>query len=172
MRQGKNVLCLAWTGLLLSSFPAQAIPARGQQATGSEWSPAEPAAGQQWASGEGLPDSPGAIRSRLQEQESQQSTAQSTQLPAVLETAKPQPPAQSLSSLPTPQKPVGTAAASPATVSGMAASQPAGAAIAPAKQHRARTILIRVGAIVGAGAAVGTVVALTRATPSKPPGAR
>jgi hypothetical protein len=28
-----------------------------------------------------------------------------------------------------------------------------------------------VGAILGAGAAVGTVIALTQATPSKPPGA-
>jgi hypothetical protein len=55
-------------------------------------------------------------------------------------------------------------------VSGVAASQPAGVAIAPAKQRRVRTIVIRVSAIVGAGAAVGTVAALTRATPSKPPG--
>jgi hypothetical protein len=56
-------------------------------------------------------------------------------------------------------------------VSGVAASQPAGVAIAPAKQRRVRLIVIRVGAILGAGAAVGTVVALTQATPSKPPGA-
>jgi hypothetical protein len=34
-----------------------------------------------------------------------------------------------------------------------------------------RTIVIKVGAIVGAGAALGTVIALTAATPSKPPGA-
>jgi hypothetical protein len=45
------------------------------------------------------------------------------------------------------------------------------AAIAPAKQHRTRTIVIKVGAIIGAGVAVGTIVALTAATSSKPPGA-
>jgi hypothetical protein len=51
------------------------------------------------------------------------------------------------------------------------AAQPAGAAIAPAKQRRVRTIVLKVGAILGAGAAIGTVVALSAATPSKPPGA-
>ncbi|MFZ0806235.1 MAG: hypothetical protein WAN03_08640, partial [Candidatus Sulfotelmatobacter sp.] len=55
--------------------------------------------------------------------------------------------------------------------SGIAASQPAGVAIAPAKQHRVRTLILRTGAIIGAGVAIGTVVALTAATPSKPPGA-
>lgn len=47
-----------------------------------------------------------------------------------------------------------------------------GVAIAPAKQRRVRTIVIRVSAMVGAGAAVGAVAALTRAPPSKPPGPR
>ncbi len=72
---------------------------------------------------------------------------------------------------PSPEKPVGTAAAGIIPASGIAASQPAGVAIAPAKQHRVRTILIRTGAIIGAGVAVGSVVALTEATPSRPPGA-
>jgi len=66
---------------------------------------------------------------------------------------------------------VGTAAAEAPYVSGVAASQPAGVAIAPAKQRRLRTILIRTGAIIGAGVAIGTVVALSEATSSKPPGA-
>lgn len=70
-----------------------------------------------------------------------------------------------------PQKPVGTAAAGAIPASGIAASQPAGVAVAPAKQHRVRTIVIRMGAIIGAGVAVGSVVALTEATSSKPPGA-
>jgi len=69
------------------------------------------------------------------------------------------------------QKPVGTAAAGTPIASGIAASQPAGVAIAPARQHRVRTIVLRTGAIIGAAIAVGTVVALTAATPSKPPGA-
>lgn len=69
------------------------------------------------------------------------------------------------------QRPVGTAAAEAPKVSGVTAAQPSGAAIAPARQHRVRTIVLRVGAILGASAAVGTVVALSAATPSKPPGA-
>jgi hypothetical protein len=70
-----------------------------------------------------------------------------------------------------PQKPVGTATAEAPDTTGIAASQPAGAAIAPAKQRRVRTIVIKVGAIIGVAAAVGTVVALSEATGSKPPGA-
>jgi len=69
------------------------------------------------------------------------------------------------------QKPVGTAAAESPNVSGIAASQPAGVAIAPAKQRRARILVLKIGALVAAGVAVGTVAALTRGTPSKPPGA-
>jgi hypothetical protein len=69
------------------------------------------------------------------------------------------------------QRPVGTAAAPSFTTGGVAASQPAGVAIAPEKQRRVRTIVIRVGAIIAAGVAVGTVVGLTEATSSKPPGA-
>jgi hypothetical protein len=67
-----------------------------------------------------------------------------------------------------PSKPVGTAAAPPESTAGITASRPAGAVIAPAKQRRARAILIRVGLIVGAGVALGTVLALTHATPSRP----
>jgi hypothetical protein len=65
-------------------------------------------------------------------------------------------------------KPVGTAAAPYEKTTGVAASRPAGAVIAPAKQRRARSILIRVGVIVGAAVAIGTVVALSRASPSRP----
>jgi hypothetical protein len=69
------------------------------------------------------------------------------------------------------QQPVGTAAAEAPMTTGIAASQPAGLAIAPAKQRRVRTIILRTGAIIGAGVAVGSVIALTEATSSKPPGA-
>lgn len=68
-----------------------------------------------------------------------------------------------------PQKPVGTAAAPPEGTAGIMASRPAGAVIAPAKQRRARAIFVRVGLLVGAGVALGTVLALTHATPSGPP---
>jgi hypothetical protein len=90
----------------------------------------------------------------------QSSANQPTQTPS---TAAPQTSPQ--------QKPVGTAAAEAPSASGVAASQPAGVAIAPAKQRRVRTIVLRTGAIIGAGVAVGTVVALTAGTSSKPPGA-
>jgi len=111
-----------------------------------------------------LPDSAGTTLAKLQETAPQQSD--STQAPA------PQPSNQENGANPEKlQRPVGTAAAPAPPVSGVTAAQPAGVAIAPAKQHRVRTIILRTGAIVGAAVAIGTVVALTEATPSKPPGA-
>ena len=71
----------------------------------------------------------------------------------------------------TKQEPEGTAAARAARTIGGPASKPAGSAIAPAKQRQVRSLLIKIGAIAGAGLALGTVYALTRGTPSKPPGA-
>ncbi len=70
------------------------------------------------------------------------------------------------------QKPVGTAAAESVPATGVAASQPAGTAIAPGKQRRTRSFVIKVGALIGAGVAIGTVAALSLGTSSKPPGAR
>lgn len=67
--------------------------------------------------------------------------------------------------------PVGTAAAPSPRMKGFSAAQPSGGAIAPQKQKRVRTIVIRVGAIVAASAALSTVIVLTEATPGKPPGA-
>jgi hypothetical protein len=115
-----------------------------------------------------LPDSPGVTLAKLQPQNPLHSdSAQQSSSPA---SAQPQG-QQAQTQQQAPQNPVGTAAAEPTHAAGIAASQPAGVAIAPAKQHRVRTIVIRVGAIIGAGVAVGTIVALTAATPSKPPGA-
>jgi hypothetical protein len=125
-----------------------------------------------------LPESPGAVHAQelgsTQRMQAQWSAAAEPQSPTSQSPpAEPaQPPSQTVQPSQTaPQKPVGTAAAETSKASGVAASQPAGVAIAPAKQRRVRMIVIRVGAILGAGAAVGTVVALTQATPSKPPGA-
>lgn len=64
--------------------------------------------------------------------------------------------------------PVGTAAAPYEKGIGVAASRPAGAVIAPAKQRRNRSFLIRIGLVVGACVAVGTVVGLSKASPSQP----
>jgi len=168
-----------WIGLFLFSFLADALPAGAQQqATG--WaaesnSTTQSVAGLQRISLDGLPESPGALRAGLQKAAYQQSRSETQSMPdapAESQTARPQAALQSQSSLQPPQPPVGTAAAGALRVSGVAASQPAGVAIAPAKQRRVRTIVIRVSAMVGAGVAVGSVVALTRATPSRPPGPR
>ena len=43
--------------------------------------------------------------------------------------------------------------------------------MAPAKQRQSRSLLLKMGLLAAAGVAVGTVVGLTKATPSKPPGA-
>jgi anti-anti-sigma factor len=104
---------------------------------------------------EGLPNSPGA--SQPQAEDSRLSSEQ-----------QPSPNQQQDDT----REPLGTAAAPSVKTTGVAASRPAGAAIAPARQRRARSILIKVGAIVGAGVAVGTVVALSKASPSRPSGSR
>src|SRR5204862_3764697 len=111
-----------------------------------------------------LPDSPSS--SRAQDQDT--SSAQTSPADQTKSQSSTQPNTQKDQKL---QRPVGTAAAEAPKVSGITAAEPAGIAIAPAKQHRVRTIVIKVGAIIGAGAALGTVIALTAATPSKPPGA-
>jgi hypothetical protein len=64
--------------------------------------------------------------------------------------------------------PVGTAAAPYEKPSGIPASRPAGAVVAPGKQKRSRSFLIRVGLIVGACVAVGAVVGMSAASPSRP----
>lgn len=66
-------------------------------------------------------------------------------------------------------EPVGAAAAEKVPTQGGAASKPAGVAIAPAKQHQTRSLLIKIGAIAAAGVAAGTIYALSRGTPSTPP---
>lgn len=93
--------------------------------------------------------------------------------PAQPQTApaqQPTPPRQTQQSQPLPNSPtpVGTAAAPYENPVGAAVSRPAGAAIAPAKQKRRRSFLIRTGLLIGAAVAIGTVVALSKASPSRP----
>jgi cobalamin biosynthesis Mg chelatase CobN len=141
-----------------------------------------------------LPDSPGATISHSQAAaESETSNSTQSESPSVLAqatgtepsrqpaTSNQSPSAQSASTQSSPtqsgqsqapsQKPVGTAAAETVPSTGVAASQPAGTAIAPGKQRRTRSIVIKVGALVGAAVAVGTVAALSLGTSSKPAGA-
>ena len=101
--------------------------------------------------GQRLPESPSSVKNNPTEQPS----------------STPQTPSQV-----TPVEPTGTAAAQTGRITGNAASRPAGAAIAPAKQHQARSFLIKMGVIAGAGVALGTVYGLSRASGPKPPGAK
>jgi len=93
---------------------------------------------------------------------SQPAQAQSSELPNSPGSVRPQQPVAT-------ERPIGTAAAEIGNASGTAASKPAGVAIAPAKQHQSRSLLIKVGAVLGAGVAIGTVMALSNASPSHPP---
>lgn len=105
-----------------------------------------------------LPDSPSASQPAQQQPITVQ-TAPATNAPAVPSGHRP-------------IDPQGAATAETAPTLGGAASKPAGAAIAPAKQRQMRSFLIKLGAIAGAGIALGTVYALTRGTSSTPPGAK
>jgi hypothetical protein len=117
-----------------------------------------------------LPDSPGTSWARAQETPAQQAGSTQAQATSSIPAVPSQTPADQDQSQ-KPQRPVGTAVAETPTVSGVTAAQPAGVAIAPAKQRRVRTLVLKVGAIVGAGVALGTAIALTEGTSSKPPGA-
>jgi hypothetical protein len=68
--------------------------------------------------------------------------------------------------------PLGTAAAEKGKTAGGAASRPAGVAIAPAKQKRSRSLLIKLGAVAAAAAALGTVYGLSRSTKGTPQAVR
>jgi hypothetical protein len=99
-----------------------------------------------------IPDSPNPARPQADDSNGQPGTPQSG-------------PGQEQSNAP---KPVGTAAAPYEKTTGVAASRPAGAVIAPAKQRRARIFLIRFAVVAGAAVAIGTVVALSHGSPSRP----
>jgi hypothetical protein len=147
------------------------------------------------SSGNQFPDSPGTVQSRpgLPQANAEPATSQqsnSENIPAQSGTAAQAPSAQGPDNSGAPKaasdpqnpppsqqpqsnahEPLGTAAAESVPTTGIAASRPAGAAIAPAKQRRVRSLLIKVGVIVGAGVAAGTTMALSKGSPSKPPGA-
>lgn len=171
---GITCLHLACTMVLLGGT----LPAAAQQSSASAEVPSAPTANQldpgpvttDARRQVDLPDSPGAVRFGSQAQakpEDSDAIALWEQTSQTQSESSSAPPAQA----PPAQKPVGTAAAEAPNVSAIAASQPAGVAIAPAKQRRVRTIILKTGAIIAAGVAIGVVVALTAATPPKPPGA-
>lgn len=160
----KVLVHIAMGAVTMSCVQAGALPALAQQSVAGQ-APADKNSQEQPAQAPSSSQSSSGDSQNAGQQPAAQPAPQPASNEALPQAPEPQ-------SVPSPQKPVGTATAETPNVSGVAASQPAGVAMAPAKQRRVRTIVFRVGAIVGAGVAVGTVVALTRATPSKPPGAR
>ncbi len=124
--------------------PNQQQPAPGNNPDSAVPNPAQPPL----QPAESLPEAPSATQTQSQQQ-------------------PPNAPAQ-----PQQQAPAGAAAAQAGQTAGGAASRPAGTAIAPAKQRQVRSFLIKLGAIAGAGIAIGTIYALSRGTGSKPPGAK
>ena len=124
----------------------KAAPQQGAEPTGTS-QPASSQAQSSPSEQKPLPDSPGEVKSQ---------TA----------TTQPAPQQQ-----PGTERPLGTAAAQIGNAGGSTASKPAGVAIAPAKTHSSRSLLIKVGAVVGAAVALGTVMALSNSSPSRPPGA-
>jgi hypothetical protein len=150
--------------VLLVSMSAVALPAAQETDTVQGREGAHPAAQSTGPisaqpNGEQLPDSPGAQQLKTIDKDKAAGWSEAPE-----SSPEPRPRGK--------RKPVGTAAAEISDTTGFAAARPAGAAMAPAKQRRMRTILISVGAVAGAAVALGTVMALSKATPSKPPGSQ
>jgi hypothetical protein len=83
----------------------------------------------------------------------------------------PQPQSQTPTNQQPADTPSGAAGAKAAKVKGAPVAKPAGAAVAPARQHGHRSLLIKLGVVAGAGIAVGSVVALADRSPARPPSA-
>ncbi len=177
----KNLVLMTCCALGLA-LPGRTLAQEGNQAPQQETKPSttgSPASPIPEIASSALPDSPGTSWAQAQDASNPQTAAPQTATPSTPQTSTSQATAQDQSAQdqpaqdqsPKPQRPVGTAAAEAPKVNGVTAAQPSGVAIAPAKQRRVRTIVLRVGAIAAAGAALGSVIALTAGTSSKPPGA-
>lgn len=153
------VLILSFATAPLAQAQDPAPPAPAAQATGSTGTqPAQQSQGGATTAPQEnptnhlppieLPENPG--------QRNQQPTAPNPAAPA-------QPPQQQR------PEPNGTAVAPQVGTSGGAASKPAGVAIAPPKQRRVRSVLIKLGVLAGAGVAIGTVAGLSAASPGHVP---
>ena len=183
----KRLIALALAGLMVgfgdvSAAFAQTPTSAAQDTTTQAPQPAEqpaptqnssaPAAGQGTAVQE-PPDAPSAVQS--QTSNPQTSSPQSVSPPpASPQTATPTQTSQQQTSQQqqnTAQTPSGTAAATIGNAKGTLGSRPAGSAIAPKEQRRSRSLLIKLGLLAGAGVALGSVMALSHASPARPPGA-
>ena len=126
-----------------------------------------PAAKTDPAAANQLPDSPGFAQLQAANQQASDPGPQSASSPA---SPQNQTTSNQTTSPPQTKQPLGTAAAEDIGPSGVAGSRPVGAALAPMPQKRVRLLIIKVGAVLAAGAAVGTTLALSHASPSRPPG--
>jgi len=126
---------------------AQAVPA-SQESAATSSQPRQTQTAETQPQGSILPDAPSP-------QDASQNSEQNS--------SQPNPKQQNSSA-----SPVGTAVAPAEEPVGAAGSKPAGAVIAPAKQRRVHTFLISAALIAGAGIAIGTVAALSHASPSQP----
>lgn len=148
--------------------PGATTPANAQPTTAGQTQPAQPQQTQPGSSGTIVNPSQAPLQpvtsypnaNETNQQQPDQSNATPTQTTTVPDAPQPKRPAE----------PVGAAAAESVPTSGGAAAKPAGVAIAPAKQHQTRSLMIKIGAALAAGAAIGTVFALSHSTPSTPPG--
>jgi hypothetical protein len=154
-------LIAALTGafLISSEMPLLANPQQSAQSQPSQSSSSQSSSNQASAdqsssteaqkAGDPLPDAPQpqSVQTQSTQAQSAQTGQQSTQTPS------------------------GAAGAKAANVKGAPVAQPVGAAVAPARQRGHRSLLIKIGLLAGAGIAVGTVVALSEKSPTRPPDA-
>src|SRR5512147_572708 len=141
-------IVLLMTVVALSGAPAMAQTAAAPQTqTQQAPAPAQQQPGSGTVDPTAGPKTP-VPSSELPDAPSQQaSPAPQAQAPAASST---QAPAQQQTS----EEPLGTAAAQGGRAAGGPGSKPAGMAIAPAKQKQTRSLLLKIGAIAAAGAAV------------------
>jgi cytoskeletal protein RodZ len=162
MNAVSEVLRRTFYGVLILALVALPELATAQQTTATDQPQAQPSAAQQQQTNQ--PAQPATTTAPTENtQQSQQVQSQPSELPNSPGSVRPQ------TQPSTTERPLGTAAAEIGNASGTAASKPAGVAIAPAKQHQSRSLLIKLGAVLGAGVAIGTVMALSNASPSRPP---
>jgi cytoskeletal protein RodZ len=155
------IAILSGAFVVSSEMPLLASPQQSSQAQSSQSSfgqaptsqapAAESSSSQTQTTSDPLPDAPQPQSSSAQGQPSQAQTAQPQQDST--------------------QTPSGAAGAKAANVKGAPVAQPVGAAVAPARQRGHRSLLIKIGLLAGAGIAVGTVIALSEKSPTRPPGA-
>ncbi len=167
----KNSIWLLNKPLAVILVMLMAVPFANASSAPQQQDPKTPVP-QDAASYQGQPPSPGTASAAAQASQPAGQHPDSASA-ALSQTGRQSTPAESLQSSAGQQqqgaaKPVGTAAAPSEESSGVAATRPAGAVIAPAKQRRTHTVFVRVAIVVGAGVAIGTVLALTHASPSHP----